>query len=170
MWYGSLKEGSGYLNTCQSSSLCKVRLLTECQWPYVLASLACQWSGCWLVAGWSLGCDAAKWSLLSPMLCDHWCCLVSDIASWSLATQSPQNLGLAKYFGCFMVNYEFTSEVIMSDAHVSWIPYWQSLLSADLTLCGKILHAVLQSQGRKLKVSNKLFNPYKYNYFNVSNI
>ena len=76
MWYGSLKEGNGYHNTCQSSSLCKVRLLTECQWPYVLASLACQWSGCWL-AGWTLGCDAGCSGASSRQ-----CCVTTGVA-WS---------------------------------------------------------------------------------------
>ena len=92
MWcdMGLWKKWMVYPNTCVSSSLCKVRFLTECQWPYIGASLACQWSGvgCWR-DGTRMWCELL-WRLPPPMLCDHWCCLVCpDIASWSLGTGSP---------------------------------------------------------------------------------
>ena len=153
---GLWKKWMVYPNTCVSSSLCKVRFLTECQWPYIGASLACQWSGvgCWR-DGTRMWCELL-WRLPPPMLCDHWCCLVCpDIASWSLGTGSPQNLGLTKYFGCFMGNYEFTSKVIMSDEAGSWIPYCVSVSPQIKHYVGN--STSLNSQGRKLIiVSNKL--------------
>ena len=94
--------------------------------------------GCWR-DGTRMWCELL-WRLPPPMLCDHWCCLVCpDIASWSLGTRSPQNLGLTKYFDCFMVNYEFTSADIMSDEWWSW--FLNSILCLSLStnqiLCGK---------------------------------
>ena len=117
--------------------------------------------GCWR-DGTRMWCELL-WRLPPPMLCDHWCCLVCpDIASWSLGTRSPQNLGLTKYFGCFMVNYEFTSADIMSsDEAGSWIPYFVSVSPQIKYYVGN--SASLNSQGRKLiidrnyKISMKHF-------------
>ena len=164
MWYGSLKEGNGYHNTCQSSSLCKVRLLTECQWPYVLASLACQWSGCWL-AGWTLGCDAGCSGASSRQ-----CCVTTGVA-WSETLRAGHwPLGPHKTWvwpNISAVLWWITnlpwSEVIMSDELFFLNSTLQdSALRRFNIVWENFTHRVIVSS---LKEGNyKSINPYQYQH------
>ena len=151
MWcdvMGLWKKWMVYPNTCVSSSLCKVRFLTECQWPYIGASLACQWSGvgCWR-DGTRMWCELL-WRLPPPMLCDHWCCLVCwDIASWSLGTGSPPTKpGSDQIFRLFYGELRIHER----SYYVRWSWFLDSILrlslSTNQTLCGKFRKSQLSGK------------------------